>query len=308
MRKLLIITLSFLLILSFSFSVFAETNNDEKIDESKIEENEVLKAKKVYKEEIKKTSKVSINKYIKKDANIAKQNTKVIMDKSDDLEVIKKSFETPILIYDEQITVRYVEANVLSGTEFSEYAVSRLYVSSGSDQTIRNKTYAYAGITVSTTTVFNALYTEPGDGYTYYKAVSGERSWSTNNSVADGLGGYASKVHIRPLQMGKMLNGNLVYICVDPNQDEQIINWWSTLAYASNTKYYYPNPNIYTNASTIIAGTCGEWVEWTITFVNRHSPNPIVTTTDNFNTGWGENYMKGQNNLNVTNHFMKVFK
>lgn len=209
--------------------------------------------------------------YRKGNIDLANTNIEreVIIDKTNDLETIKLSFEKPVVIYEEKLYTDYEEGlytnNVSTNSNIETKASTRVI--------------SFSGINISCSARIDAYYI----GDEWYKMTYTKTWWSTDNPCygdSDYKGGYVEENYFHALQAGLPYDENCdvtqVYV-------KRTRNWTANDDNGSYPMYYSPETYTYSAGP---GGVCGIYYEFQCRFVKQGYPDCTESWTNNI--GWGE--------------------
>lgn len=250
-KKILTITLVFILILTSTSLAFADTSK-QALDVRAIQLREELKNEfpVILEQHHKKNSSIDFNL-----GRVKKVEKKVIIDKTNDLNAIKQSFDKPVTIYSEIVTTEVITPL-------------------GATLKIETKTQTeYNGATAVT---FTNRIRAWKDGTNYYKLESINCYWSTNNVAtgdSDSYGGYVEKMVIDTDQFGDDKTG----VYRHPVIYDNTINYASSSSDGTLSKLF--SPDYYSYVSSGI-GACMTVADYTVTFVFPGYPYSTTSTIE----------------------------
>lgn len=261
-KKIITITLVFILILTSTSLAFANTSKHA-IDGKAIQLREELKTQlpNFLKQHYKKNS--SIDSSLGKVISVEK---KVILDKTNDLNALKLSFEEPVVIYREKITTEII----------TPLGASLIIDESSTVET-------NGGTTVAYTNELQAYKDEVTAISAYYKLSKIDLYWSTNNVAtgdSDSYGGYINKIEFRTDQSGLDYNDDYHH----PVDIDKTVTFASSNSSGSYTKTFSHSTYSYVTDGGL--GACITTAKFYITFVFPGYPY-ASTTTDIVNSGFG---------------------
>ncbi len=189
MRKITAFFLSFVFVLGLftNINVYAINDTKDKIDYA------------VTMQKVKSDHKEQLNKiYQKKNIQLddLKVTKKVKINKLNDLETIKRSYEEPVLIYQESVQINSVDDTSLVQLQSTE-SVSDIDI----------QTYSYYGTVLTLTTQLDAKYIVlDGEDYRPMKISRVYAEWESNNQAGDGEGGGVDVMDFDVDQIGNPYN------------------------------------------------------------------------------------------------------